>query len=549
MSLLSPLWLLALLPWAAVTLWLLRGRRPRVNVPFLDLWKGDVRGPRPTRSWEKPPVALAAALLAVLLALLAAARPSVHVPLSGPTVTIIIDRGITMSARSGNDIPFRALAMGAQRAVVEAIGTARVDLRFVPPLEPGRTDTWDWAGVAQGAAVTAVDTTDLIPAAVGRALRESQGPVIVLSDRALAIANDRLVYVAPEKPLANVGIVRFAVRETPARQAMVRLRNQSALDKAVLRITSDDQELARTDVTLPESGERDYFLDLPTIARIVTAELEVTDDLDFDDRASLVRECSWPRVEPRSPLPAEVRRMIDSYTESRPPNAAASPRLSVVTTPEAAGNEPAVILASSASTGPSNQPVQVNAHPITNAVQNWPSTTPAPPTGPGWTPLVTRGDTVLLAIRTDPVRQVWLGLHSTDFAATTDFVILWTNIFDWVGDGAEGFASHPIAALGDEWTTSPPVPESGLIPSLYRRPDGALRAVNALDVRLPEPLTKDWRAALSTAISATTREHGGLPLSPALLILALIALCIAALTWPRRPAGSSLTPLSAARTL
>ena len=36
----APLWLLGLLPWSAVVLYLLWGRRRRTDVPFLDLWQG-----------------------------------------------------------------------------------------------------------------------------------------------------------------------------------------------------------------------------------------------------------------------------------------------------------------------------------------------------------------------------------------------------------------------------------------------------------------------------------------------------------------------------
>src|SRR5688500_655357 len=99
MSFLSPIWLLGLLPWMAVVVWLFRGRRTRVNVPFINLWRGDVTGPRPKRSWEKPPLALAAALLAILLALLAAARPVWQTRTESRTITIIVDRSVTMSAR------------------------------------------------------------------------------------------------------------------------------------------------------------------------------------------------------------------------------------------------------------------------------------------------------------------------------------------------------------------------------------------------------------------------------------------------------------------
>ncbi|MFL5409388.1 MAG: hypothetical protein ACJ79O_26500, partial [Myxococcales bacterium] len=80
MSFMHPIWLIALLPWAAVTIYLLWGRRKRVNVPFLDLWQIPVQGQRPRRKIAAPPVALAAAILAMLLSVLAAGGPRVFAP-------------------------------------------------------------------------------------------------------------------------------------------------------------------------------------------------------------------------------------------------------------------------------------------------------------------------------------------------------------------------------------------------------------------------------------------------------------------------------------
>src|SRR3954453_20890218 len=99
MLLWAPWWLLALLPWAGLTLYLLRGQSPRVGVPFVELWQdADLPRPRRARSLRLPPFAITMVLLALLLAILAAARPAVGVSSVGPPITIIIDRGVTMSA-------------------------------------------------------------------------------------------------------------------------------------------------------------------------------------------------------------------------------------------------------------------------------------------------------------------------------------------------------------------------------------------------------------------------------------------------------------------
>src|SRR5689334_9291751 len=104
MNFLAPVWLLGLLPWLAVGLYLLWGRRNTRPVPFLELWRVPAEGRRPRRKMAAPPVALAVALAGMLLAVLAAAAPVVHDVRrtgkgDGTPITIIVDRGIEMSAR------------------------------------------------------------------------------------------------------------------------------------------------------------------------------------------------------------------------------------------------------------------------------------------------------------------------------------------------------------------------------------------------------------------------------------------------------------------
>src|SRR5687768_14153205 len=98
MTFAGPLWLLGLLPWSAVALYLLWGRRRREPVPFLDLWLGPAAGPQVRRRLVAPPVAVALALLAMLLALVGAARPRLNSGSTDVALTILVDRGASMSA-------------------------------------------------------------------------------------------------------------------------------------------------------------------------------------------------------------------------------------------------------------------------------------------------------------------------------------------------------------------------------------------------------------------------------------------------------------------
>ena len=77
------------------------------------------------------------------------------------------------------------------------------------------------------------------------------------------------------------------------------------------------------------------------------------------------------------------------------------------------------------------------------------------------------------------------------------------------------------------------VNEPGLWPGLYRRnEDGALRAVNAGDVRFPPLPGGDWRPQLGRVLSGRNRR-GVTPLAPAVLLAALASGALAAALWRR----------------
>ena len=90
MQIASPIFLIALFPWVALVLWLLLGKRRRVNVSFLELWKGPVSGPTARRRIGMPPLALLAILAALLLMILAASRPGIHRTASAADVPVVV---------------------------------------------------------------------------------------------------------------------------------------------------------------------------------------------------------------------------------------------------------------------------------------------------------------------------------------------------------------------------------------------------------------------------------------------------------------------------
>jgi hypothetical protein len=73
----APLFLLALLPWAALAIYLMIGRRRRVAVPFVELWKVPIKPRRTTRAVHVPPASVVLILVALLAVVLAAGGPAV----------------------------------------------------------------------------------------------------------------------------------------------------------------------------------------------------------------------------------------------------------------------------------------------------------------------------------------------------------------------------------------------------------------------------------------------------------------------------------------
>ncbi|MDB5330455.1 MAG: hypothetical protein JWP03_1606 [Phycisphaerales bacterium] len=549
----APIWLLALLPWGAVSLWLLLGRRRKTPVPFLELWKGPALQ-RPTRSRLQPPaVSLALALMATLLAVLAAGKPSLAIRGLGgnESVTIVVDRGMSMSAVAGGVPRFRACAGGAAGDIASTLGSLTpVDLVDVPGGGARRSSVKDLPGLVATLAPTAVDTRELLSETVRDRLATSTSPVIVFSDQALAMDNPRLVQIAPESTPENVGIAALSARETPSPQIMVRLRNDSGRTAEQLKVSSEGQEVVK-EVALPPRGqERDYFFDLPRLGTVVEASLGQADDQSADDRAWLVREGSFPRIEPRAALPVELRRLIEVYTRSRPPTDA-SLRVAIVgATADLPADGPGVVVAQIGVDHASGS-VTAAEHLIAKDVDwaGFPGDVRMAGAAPeGWTSIVSMGSKVIVAVRTQPARQVWVGFEPGAWSATPDYVVFWANVLNWAGSGQERFAGHPLSEFEERWKrVSEQTMVAGMAPGewpgLFESADGTRRAFNAT-AEPPPPLvraTGNWRQKLA---SAAAPRRAGADAGPLLLVLAMACLAGSAATWKRR----GLTPVSAGRT-
>ncbi|HWP40575.1 MAG TPA: hypothetical protein VNL70_06575 [Tepidisphaeraceae bacterium] len=455
----SPLWLLGLIAWAAVAVWVLTGKRQQRAVPFVNLWRGPVTGPRTRAAMHVPPLAVILLLLAALAAILAAGQPHLR---SGDAsarlaVSIIVDRGLSMSALGQTRPRWQELLIAAREPILQHLGLGPVRLVLVPGTAPVETDRSRWTDAAMAEQSPTRDTRDLLPQTVRNELHRAAGAVVVLSDQPLDLNDDRLVQIAPETAASNVGIVMVSARPMPpsppgrlsAVQIMVRVRNDSSFSQAALRAFGEDISVSQP-IPLPPTGqEANYFIDMPDAPGTIELALEtpLPDSLAVDNRATLQRTQSWPMIEVGGELPAEVLRMLRVYGRIRP-SSEGSARVTV-STEDVAG--PAVIVAGAGgSLGPWPE-VRVEDHPVAREVDWRQALSGASlarlPDEAGWHAVVMAAERPVVAVQEAPWRRVWVGMMSDRWPRSTDFVVFWTNALDWVGQGQELYRAEYVQAV------------------------------------------------------------------------------------------------------
>jgi len=208
----------------------------------------------------------------------------------------------------GRPARFAALLEEIRPVIREEFAEGKLEIVYVP------------GGEVKDATGTALDTRGMVDVAVREQLQgNSASPVIVLSDQNLNVDDKRVIRVSPQGTVANISIAHVAARISPVGQVQVRLRNQSSQTKTSMRVSCDRRESARQEVELPAIGQtRDYFLAIDAAAKLIRAEIDVADDFAGDNAAFLVRRGSWPAIEVRTPVFAELQRLIEKYSKLRP---------------------------------------------------------------------------------------------------------------------------------------------------------------------------------------------------------------------------------------
>jgi hypothetical protein len=539
MTVLSPLWLLALFPWAALTAWVLVGRRRRQPVPFLPLWDAPEHLRRPKKGFEPPPLSVLLALIATLLAVLALARPQLTFATTHSaerTWTVLLDRGASMSARAPSG---QLRFVEAVRALADALSarheSIRLDVHDVPTSTGWQGPPADLVQALTTCPRTAVSTRDELRAAIDASAARG-GPVLLLCDQDLGPLPAHVIQVRPDTSPHDVGIVALAYRPG---QVMVTLAATHATSRSLV-LQSGDRTL-RQSVDLPANSPRNLFLNFDPAADTIEARLEgPADHFEADDRAWLVRRRSWPTLEPRSPISDELRRIIDVYRRYRPA-AEDSPRVAIGRPGDVKADEPAVLLAPVADPESPHADIRPTPHPITTGV-DWSGLAAGlavsadhPPDG--WTVVLRAGDRPLVAVRDAGGRQVWIGFESRPFARTPGYVVFWTAVFNWLGSASdEGFTAGTVGPplesarrlLPD---TLPDHVDPQRWPGVFQTPTGKL-ALNAPRVTFGAAAgAENWGTRLAAIPPAAPT---GIDLAPWLALAALALLAGAAATWERR---------------
>ncbi len=427
MTLASPFSLLALAPWVALVLWLLIGRPEKSPVPFLHLWPAhNPQLPKSKRAWQTPPLWLAAILAAMFLGILAAAGPRL-LHQNNSKITVIVDRGFAS--------PFTDSAKNLDAFLHQNLPNANINLKIIPAIDS--TTGHDWLSQVSSLQPTASDDINELTRACRTELRESDAPVLLLSDQTIQLSDPRLVQFRSSTPTTNIGIDLLAARATPQAQAMIRLFNQSNETSAQLIVRADGTIVQSRQITLPPPGtKQDYFVNLPASPAVVEAEVQCDDSININHRAWLIRQAAWPIVDPTGYLPPELTRMIEVYARHRVPTED-SQHITITTDPTSIPlNIPVAILAYGTTKLSAIQPLIIRDNLPNIQSIDWPKILPgaviSPAPGKDWQPIVTANGSVLLAIRDTPTRQAWIGFQADDFARRPDFVIFWTAIFDWL---------------------------------------------------------------------------------------------------------------------
>ncbi len=430
-----------LVPWAGVVAYVLRRRPPAHGVPFVGLW--PVGTSVATRNRRRlPPWPVVLLLLASLLAVLSAGRPHVALP-DGGAVTLLVDRGIGMTAVSAGRLRYDLALDAAEARLAEAYGTGPTRLVLVPGGVSEHGTRHTAVAAARAAGPVPVDTRAAVRDATAAEAFGRSGRLLAVTDVPVDVPR-----VWAGVGYANAGIAYLAATQSPRPQVMVRVLGD--VERGTLVVQSGGR---RTEQPIDAPGE--VFVDVPTLADTLSVRLLPADALRADDVAHLARRGSDVAPVATAEVPSSLRRGVEAWRRANPASATAravrlgaGPDADVVVPGETMPTTPA---GAAANTGPAPLLVRQDDERLAGVdVSRLTAIVSAGPPGDGWRALAEADGVVALALRGE---QVWFAVGPAASAGVVDWLVLLGNVLESFGPGV-AYVAQP---------TSPQRPEPGLV--------------------------------------------------------------------------------------
>jgi hypothetical protein len=259
-----------------IALYILKLRRRRIEVPFVDLWRKVLRDTESTALWRKLRRILSLLLQLVLLALigLAIADPRLATSQRGRTIALMVDVSASMQATDGEGGTRLQQAKEEARKLVRTLGAEDVVIvialsgRPAPASGPSSDERELLAAIDSLAATDGPADPARALRLAADALRGRPNPMLVLigdgCDALPAPAEElrsaAFHFIPVGKSSDNVGLTAFAVRRYRANQTayevLVELHSfRDAASEVKLELLQDG-EVVETETVTMAAGER-----------------------------------------------------------------------------------------------------------------------------------------------------------------------------------------------------------------------------------------------------------------------------------------------------
>jgi hypothetical protein len=532
MLLLSPAWLWLLVPWVGLVVLTLLGFRPKVAVPFLDLWPRELPAKKKKRGIHPPALPLVLLLLAMLSGIVGLCRPVANSdrPVFDD-LTVAVDRGRAMMVGGRLEHAAETAArlikeVTRENARIRVAGTDGSE-ELVGPAAVGR------AIIGPGATTLDQDAQlrTMLQAELSRAANGGT-PVLVVSDRVVP-QDERVLPIRPTSAVANVGFVS-AVAD--GKRAMYTLRNDSNDGVVSVQVRAGDRAATFREELPPRGQTRSYTRE--AVGWPVRLSLVIHDDFADDDVNWVFPANPVARVTVLATGQGAIEKVASAYMASRG-TLEEAPVVSITAAPAASR---AAILAPTAGHVRLKLPAALPDHPILRNLKlpEEAAITDRPLPPGDWQTLLQQDSQALLAVDGQH-KRVWIGFASFEWERTPDFVVFWTNVIDYLAEGAIKVSGPE--QLDGSWKRigggeELPPPLNGLRGGLYARGD-ELRVIN-----VPAPEMQMWERIGDVRERllemAQVRSRIDLGRYGWVAAAVLTALAIALVAWPRGTKSSAL---------